>query len=75
MVFNNLENARSAKPMKRLCIRVLAASLRDVERIPDRIFHVFRKRRDVGSRVSEPKQRLDLGQSLLAFNLCLNKHN
>jgi hypothetical protein len=47
MVFNDLQDPRSAKTPKRLSIWVLFATLRYVESVANRILHVFWKGREV----------------------------
>jgi hypothetical protein len=63
VVFHNFHDACATKAAKRLSIRVLSATLRYVERVANRILHIFWKGREVCPRASDPNDGLDAGRS------------
>ena len=72
MVFNDLQDPRFAKAPKRLSNWVLFATLRYVESVANRIFHVFWNAR---SALVLPIQATGLTLSdAINFILCLNEH-
>ena len=73
MVFNDAQDPRPAKAPKRLNIWVLFATLRYVESVANRIFHVFWKGREVCPGASDPSDGLDASDAI-NFILCLNEH-
>jgi hypothetical protein len=73
VVFHDLQDACTAKAPKRLSIGVLSATLRYVERVANRILHVFWKGREVYPVLPIQTTGLMLGDAIV-FIICLNEH-
>ena len=62
VVFNDLQDARTAKAPERLGIGVLFSTLRYVERVAKRVLNLFGKGSEVGPGAPDPNDWLDTGR-------------